>query len=132
MEMLENNIIVPFDSLENETEAKTLNVVESRQFRCRGLLHISDATHAFFLLLEQQRVDQINQYHLLHEQGQMVEAALIKIGDDEDLKDKFSLFFNMENAGDTRWVLTTILIANVVNYYWHILLKLKFANLISR
>ncbi|CAB4013355.1 ATP-dependent DNA helicase PIF1 [Paramuricea clavata] len=101
MEMLENDIIVPFESLENDTEAiGTLNVVESRQFRCRGLLHISDAAHAFFLLLEQQRVDQINQYHLLHEQGRMVEAALIKIGGDEDLKDKFRLLFNMENAGD--------------------------------
>ena len=63
-------------------------------------LHISDKAHEFFPLSEQQRVDQINQYYLLHKQGEMVETALIKIGSDEDLKGKFSLLLKIENAED--------------------------------
>ena len=56
VEMLENDVIVPYELLQNETEASaTLDVVESRQYRSRGLLHISDQAHAFFLLLEQQK-----------------------------------------------------------------------------
>lgn len=55
MELLEDDVIVPFEALLDNTETvETLTVVESRQFRGRGLLHISDEAHRFFLLLEQQ------------------------------------------------------------------------------
>ena len=58
--LLENNVIVPFSLLQGTIfEPETLNVVEARQFRERWLLHISDAAFAFFLSLEQERVDKI-------------------------------------------------------------------------
>ena len=56
-------IIIPLSVLELSTsQPETLNVIESRQFRERGLLHISDEAHSLFMSLEQARVEKINMY----------------------------------------------------------------------
>ncbi len=100
-ELLEDDLIVPFDSLINETEAaETLTVTESQQYLSRGLLHISDGTYKFLLLLEQQRVNKINENQLLHEKGNMLAAALIKIIGNKQLKATFLLLFQMKKDGD--------------------------------
>ena len=50
---IENNVIVDHQVLQESTESpETLNVIESRQYRERGLIHISDAAYSFFLSLE--------------------------------------------------------------------------------
>lgn len=59
--LLEKNIIAPFAILSGTTgNPEMLHVTESRQFRERGLLHISDDAHGFFMSLEQERVNNIN------------------------------------------------------------------------
>ena len=56
-ELLEEYIIVPFSQIENTTKfPETLEVTENRQYRSRGLLHISDSSYMFFVALESLRV----------------------------------------------------------------------------
>ena len=59
--VLQNDVIVSPKSLREISEIpETLDLTESRQYREHGLLDISDNAYYFFMLLEQQRVDQIN------------------------------------------------------------------------
>lgn len=52
-ELLEENIIIPYAKLEEVTKyPETLEVTEARQYRGRGLLHISDEAYLFFIHLE--------------------------------------------------------------------------------
>ena len=61
LDLLNNNIVIPYSVIEKcSVYPETLYVTESRQYRERGLWHITDSTHEFFLLLEQERVDHIN------------------------------------------------------------------------
>ena len=49
-ELLEENVIVPFAKLSQSTKvAETLDVTEARQYRERGLIHISDNAYRFFM-----------------------------------------------------------------------------------
>ena len=60
-ELLEENVIVPFAVIEKTSfHPETLELTEDRQYRNRGLLHITDATFNFFCELEQLRVDSLN------------------------------------------------------------------------
>ena len=59
--LLENHAIVQREFLEtSSSNTEPLSAIEVRQYRERGLLHISDKTYEFFLALEQKRVDRIN------------------------------------------------------------------------
>ena len=61
LDLLSNNIVIPYTVIEKcSVYPETLNVTESRQYRERGLLHITHSSHEFFLLLEQERVNHIN------------------------------------------------------------------------
>ena len=52
-ELLEENVITPFSILEEKSNYKeSLQVTEDRQYRERGLIHISDSAYEFFLTLE--------------------------------------------------------------------------------
>ena len=54
--LIEDNVVVSSHFVqENSDVPETLRVTESRQYRERGLLHISDSAYDFFMLLEQQR-----------------------------------------------------------------------------
>ena len=60
-ELLEENVIQPFAELEEKSKfPETLEVTEGRQYRQRGLLHISDPAYLFFLELEKKRVKLLN------------------------------------------------------------------------
>ena len=75
-ELLEETIIQPYAKLEERTKYKEmLEVTEKRQYRERGLLHISDAAYLFFLELEK-RVQLLNLQVLNQERENMVETAL--------------------------------------------------------
>lgn len=57
MDLLDNNVVIPYDVLEKTTHHfGTLNVTKSRQYRERGLLHITDEAFDSLLALEQERV----------------------------------------------------------------------------
>jgi len=52
-ELLEENVIVPFSVILNETSLpETLELTEDRQYRNRGLVHISDKAFQFICELE--------------------------------------------------------------------------------
>ena len=77
-ELLEENVIQPFAELEEKSKfPETLEVTEGRQYRQRGLLHISDPTYLFFLELEKKRVKLLNRQILKKERDKMVEIALV-------------------------------------------------------
>ena len=75
--MLEKHAIVNHELLENSSkDIETLSAIEVRQYRERGLLHISDNTYELFLALEQKRVDRVNTNMLAALQNDMVDEAL--------------------------------------------------------
>lgn len=93
-ELLEENIIQPYHQLEESSKfSETLQVTEARQYRQRGLLHISDEAYLFFLNLEQRRVDLLNMHMLKRAHEGMVEAAINSISNDEELKSSWMRCF---------------------------------------
>lgn len=99
--LLENNVIVPFTSLSDETIHKgTLNATESRQYRERGLLHVTDGAYTFFMKLEQERVDKINVGKLTSTESEMVEVSIKEVCSNQSLKDAFLKLFDVNDVGD--------------------------------
>ena len=98
--MIENNVIVDQKVLQGSTTSlETLGVVEDRQYRERGLLHISDAPYGFFLLLEQERVDRIN-FSKLADLKDMIENSIKKVSNNKSLFLHFKEIFHSETAAD--------------------------------
>ena len=99
--LLENNIIAPYCSLAKETSSpETLNVTECRQFRERGLLHITDSAYEFFLKLEQERVNNINLGKLISHQANMVDNSINVVSNSEILRNQFRNLFNLDENED--------------------------------
>ena len=100
MKILKNNVIVPFEILEKTTtRPETLEAIEARQFRERGLPHISDGAYAFFLLLEQQRVDKImNHRRLASLQIEMIDTTIKEISNNMPLKQEFTKLFDLQST----------------------------------
>ena len=100
-ELLEENIIQPYHQLEESSQfSETLQVTEARQYRQRGLLHISDEAYLFFLNLEQRRVDLLNMHILKRAQEGMVKAAINSISNDEELKSSWTKCFQDDATKD--------------------------------
>lgn len=77
--LLEENIIVPFAKLEETSKyPETLDVTEARQYRERGLLHISDEAYIFFMALEEQRVKFLNMHRLKEANGEKCHGGFNK------------------------------------------------------
>ena len=99
--LLENNIITPYCSLAKETSSpETLNVTECRQFRERGLLHITDSAYEFFLKLEQERVNNINLGKLISHQANIVDNSIDVVSNSEILRNQFRNLFNLDENED--------------------------------
>ena len=89
-QLLEDNVIMPWSVLKSSTSnPDTLNVVESRQFRERGLLHINDQAQDFFMSLEQARVDKINKKRLECLKSEVVEVSIEEVSKDKKLEVDF-------------------------------------------
>ena len=102
-ELLEENIIQPFDQLEESSKfPESLQVTEERQYRQRGLLHISDDAYVFFLSLEQRRVDLLNFQVLKKAREDMVEAAVDSLSSEETLKERWRKCFPEEDANKSK------------------------------
>ena len=100
-ELLEENIIQPYHQLEESSKfSETLQVTEARQYRQRGLLHISDEAYLFFVNLEQRRVDLLNMHILKRAREGMVEAAINSISSDEELKSSWTKCFPEDATKD--------------------------------
>ena len=99
--LLENYVIAQHDLLETcSRNPETLNAIEVRQYRQRGLLHINDNTYEFFLALEQEQVDRINMNMLAAPKSNLVDAALNEMPNDLDLEGKFVHIFQSTNGKD--------------------------------
>lgn len=99
--LLQNNVIIPSQILRETTKKpETLNVTESRQFREHGLLNISDGAYEFFMLLEQQRVDQINSVRLSQQGPDLIEDSIEDVTKNEVLQTKFLNLFCLDDNGD--------------------------------
>ena len=100
---MEENIIQPFDQLEESSKfPESLQVTEERQYRQRGLLHISDHAYVFFLSLEQRRVDLLNFQVLKKACEDMVEAARDSLSSEETLKERWRKCFPEEDANKSK------------------------------
>ena len=76
-DLLEQNILIPFARLEHNSQyPETLQVTEGRQYRERGLLHITDNAYQFFIILEQKRVELLNINRLHQENEEMVSKTI--------------------------------------------------------
>ena len=92
--LLDENIIIPFSTLQEQTQyPDTLQVTENRQYRERGLLHISDSGFEFFLMLEQQRIEKINNSRLQRWKEDTLSKALEEIKEDNSLRMKWQSCF---------------------------------------
>ncbi|RMX52194.1 hypothetical protein pdam_00024086 [Pocillopora damicornis] len=95
-DLIEEVLLVPYEELKEKSKhLETLAVTEARQFRERGLVHISDECYMFFMRMEQLRVDLMNskklqqfKEHLItnaYEEMEIVEN--IKMGGCQYLRD---------------------------------------------
>ena len=86
-ELLEENVIVPFPKLSESTKvAETLDVTEARQYRERGLIHISDNAYFFFMAMESERVKLINHHKLKEQKEDLIEVAKCTLKNNQELK----------------------------------------------
>ncbi|XP_078384429.1 uncharacterized protein LOC144666877 [Oculina patagonica] len=116
-ELLEENIIIPYAKLEEVTKyPETLEVTEARQYRGRGLLHISDEAYLFFIHLEGRRVELLNQQRLQEEMEKMVETAMRELARDGTIKVNWRRCFVTRDAEGNTDLLETML-GNLLFYY---------------
>ena len=96
--LLEENVIRPYSELEETSMfPETLQVTEGRQYRERGLLHISDQAYIFFMELEKRRVELLNFHILKRAREEMVEMALVELKADQELKMSWLQCFENED-----------------------------------
>lgn len=101
IDLIENNVLVNHQALqESTTSPETLHVIESRQYCERGLFHISDAAYAFFLMLEQERVDRINFSKLADLKKNMIEDSVENVLNNNSLFLYFKEIFYLKTADD--------------------------------
>ena len=101
VELLENHAIAPFEILQrSSTNPETLEATETQQYRRRGLLHISDNAYVFFLSLEQERLNQINNSQLLSMKSDLVDNAIMHMQNSADLESKFTAIFGSSDGID--------------------------------
>ena len=105
-QLLEDNVVIPFSVLEpSTTQPETLHVTESRQFRERGLLHISDEAHSFFMALEQARVEKINKNRLDCLRAKVVQDSIDEVCADRGLENQFlQCFDSTEQVCKELWI----------------------------
>jgi len=97
-QLLEENVIRPFSELEdNSMFPDTLQVTEGRQYRERGLLHISDQAYIFFMELEKRRVELLNLHILKKAREEMVEMAMADLKGDQELQTSWIQCFENED-----------------------------------
>ena len=102
-DMIEETLLVPYARLETITSyPETLAITEARQFRERGLVHISDACFLMFLHLEQLRVDQMNSRKLLEYKEDLIANTFKVMTQDARLKALWNACFPEEDVANKK------------------------------
>ncbi|KAL9975411.1 hypothetical protein ACROYT_G012571 [Oculina patagonica] len=117
-ELLEENLIVQYAWLQDNTSAPgTLEVTEDRQYRERGLLHITDEAFECFKVLEDLRVEQMNLARLSGTTKKADYAAnvTLAIQSDETLATVWKAAF--KDIEEDKEVLVDELLSGVVSRY---------------
>ncbi|KAL9967257.1 hypothetical protein ACROYT_G025442 [Oculina patagonica] len=116
-ELLEENIIVQYSWLKDHTEFPgSLDVTEDRQYRERGLLHISDEAFECFMRMEEVRVEMMNRNRLMEgETKDFVDRTIERIQADDALFDAWTNAFQDIETG--KEVLVSQLLKDVVIRY---------------
>ena len=84
-DLLDENVIIPFAKLQEDSQfPETLEVTEARQYRERGLLHISDEAYLLFVCLEEKWVRLLNMHRFRKKKQDMVQNVL-NLSKDEDV-----------------------------------------------
>lgn len=94
--LLEDHVIVQYAWIkDNTTSPETLEVTENRQYRERGLLHISDPAYNFILKLEALRVKLLNTHRIKHYEAKtdFVDNTLKTVLTNQDLKSAWDEIF---------------------------------------
>ena len=126
--------------MEQESQHKdTLQVTEARHYRERGLIHIEDAVYVFFMSLENQRVQLLNDQMLRKEGANMVEEDDRKLTANEELKLKWEECFNNKDREErkVRTRLESFRTNNSLSYHYfrfllEELIQAIFASVIER
>ena len=96
-ELIEESLVGSLSVLEQASQHKeTLQVTEARQYRERGLIHIEDAAYRFFMALESQRVQLLNDQAMRQDRANMVQVAYQKLKSNAELKSKWEQCFTNE------------------------------------
>ena len=99
IDLLENHVIVSSESVHETSEIpETLQVTDWRQYRERGFLNISDTAHEFFMLLEQERINQINLHRLTQLGTDLISDSIASVTKNEAVQNRFHSLFCLDDA----------------------------------
>ena len=73
--------------------AETLDVTEARQYRERGLIHISDNAYRFFMAMGSERLKLINNHKLKEQKENWIKVAKCTLKTNRELKAKWLACF---------------------------------------
>ncbi|KAK3700475.1 hypothetical protein QZH41_004729 [Actinostola sp. cb2023] len=99
VELIQDELCVQYMSIATSSKYQaTLDVTESRQYRERGLIHISDEAFEFFMLLEQNRVEMLNKKRLRNLGSEMIEKTLEEMKGSDELNSKWKDCFDEDSS----------------------------------
>ena len=98
-ELIEESLVGSLSILEQASLHKdTLQVTEARQYRERGLIHIEDDVYTFFMALECERVQLLNNEAMRKEKANMAEVAYQQLMENKELKLKWRECFRRDDV----------------------------------
>ena len=102
-DLIEETLLASYEDLKKTTShPETLELTEARQFRERGLVHISDPCFAVFIHMKQLRVDLMNSAKLRQFKQDLVTNAYEEITKNEDLQILWRACFSSEDASERK------------------------------
>ena len=98
-DLVEEVLLVPYEELKEKSKhLETLAVTEARQFRERGLVHISDECYMFFMRMEQLRVDLMNSKKLQQFKEHLITNAYEEMVNNKELENLWITCFPSDDA----------------------------------
>ena len=98
-DLIEEVLLVPYEELKEKSKhLETLAVTEARQFRERGLVHISDECYMFFMRMEQLRVDLMNSKKLQQFKEHLITNSYEEMVNKKELENLWITCFPSDDA----------------------------------
>ena len=98
-DLIEEVLLVPYEELKEKSKhLESLAVTEARQFRERGLVHISDECYMFFMRMEQLRVDLMNSKKLQQFKEHLITNAYEEMVNKKELENLWITCFPSDDA----------------------------------